>query len=181
LPKKKTLDALTKYYYGRRFVFRDLVCTEPDILVNEAEVQEHYKVQRPTKTVIDQLFKKQAEKIDFITDQKEAYEECLFEINNRFSEVVKDLKETKTRFEAFQIKTNDDIKVQNRLIEHLKSEIDRLETKRKRACWVDRFFGGLGLFFMPIDYKEINLNTIMEDYLDGLEGIHEDDILEDII
>ncbi|MFD0797039.1 hypothetical protein ACFQZJ_06180 [Maribacter chungangensis] len=181
LPQKRTLDALTKYYYGKRFVFRDLVCTEPDILVSEEEVRQHYERQRPTDAVIHQLFKKQPEKIAFIADQKESYEECLLDVENRFNEVVDELKETKERFKEFQLKVEEDINVQNMMITHLKAKIEQLETKRKRAFWVYRFFGAIGLFFVRIDYKQINLDTVIEDYLDGLDDILEGDILEDII
>ncbi|RYC50827.1 hypothetical protein [Flagellimonas olearia] len=173
IPSKITLDAIVKYVFGMGSKFRDLVTNQID---RQDEINEHYSAHRPTDAILDAIFNPKPEKILFLDAQIDFCKKSRNTIkgmgDNEFSKGL--LKE----FEHFKNEVKDELLLRDRIISDLERKINRLEKKQKLASFVYRFFGGIGLFFVPIDYRELTLNILISDALEGWEQVSLPDILD---
>lgn len=177
-PHIRTLNTLTLFYFDGEHPTRFKIFEKSF----KEDIAKYYEDNRPSDEIIALIFEKKTEKQELFDRKQEDLEDLLDKVvGSTIDNLKKELSESKERFEAFQKKTNDDIKLQNGLIAHLKTEIEKMQSKRKRAALVYRFFGSFGLFFVQTDYKEISIDNVLDDYLDDFEGIEQEDILDDVI
>lgn len=169
-PHKKTLDALTKYFYGGNYIFKDLV-TNNGIDVPKEKIESHYLKNRPTNEILNAIFKPQPEKIKHIESQIYFCEECKTLVE-RMNDEEFNLK--------FKNELKDKLKSQNEIIAHLEMRITSLEKKQRQATWVYRIFGTFGLFFVSIDYNSLTLDTILDEFLND-HLVESDDILDELL
>ncbi len=178
LPEIKTLNTLTYFHYEKKSPTRFKILEKE----YRKDIEEHYKNNRPSDEIIALIFEKRPEKLDFLDKKKDDLEDLVIRITERKLDGIKEeLEETKKRFEEFQARVNDDIQLQNSIIAHLRSEIAQIQSKRKHASLIYRFFGSLGLFLVPIDYNEATLGQVLEDFMDHYEGLDLDDVLDDLV
>lgn len=84
-------------------------------------------------------------------------------------------------FLRYKNKIKDTVAMQTITIARLETKVHTLQTQLKRARIAKRWAGGLGLFFVSIDYRQPSIDNLFSDLLEAYEGIDEDDILEDLI
>lgn len=177
-PHIRTLNTLTLFHYEGEHPTRFKIFEK----TYKEDISRYYEANRPSEEIVALIFKKRPEKQELFARKQEDLEDLLARVvESTIDDLKKELSESKERFEAFQRKTNDDIKVQNGLIAHLKIEIKKMQSKRKRAALIYRFFGSFGLFLVQTDYRDIRIDDVFDDYLDDFDGIEEEDILDDII
>ncbi|MFX0556111.1 hypothetical protein ACOCEA_04905 [Maribacter sp. CXY002] len=180
IPKKKTLDALTKYYYGEAFVFRDLVRNSNDIDVNPSEVSTHYKKCVPRVETVVTIFEKKEEKIEHLNEQSDACIHFLKELEScSLKQFIED--EVNQRFDLLKNEIKDELEVKSELIGFLENRLEKLERKKIFSHFIYRFFGSFGLFFVNIDYDEIGKIEMLEDFLDTYEGLTDDDAIDEFL
>ncbi len=180
IPKKKTLDALTKYLYGEDFIFRDLVLNNNQIDVDNKIIQKHYLANLPNPDTLKKVFEKRPPKVEHLDNQIDAHNHFIQELKiHSLKEFIAD--EVNKRFEELQKEMTTELELKKDLLSQLEDKIIELEKKRRRAHFVYRFFGMFGLFFVTIDYDEITKTEILEGFMDEYQGILKEDFLDEIL
>lgn len=167
IPMKITLDAITKYLYGVDFMFRDLVTQT--IGISNEEIEKHYFKHRPTQAILDAIFSPKPEKIRFIESQIDFCKKSKASIQDMSMEEF--IEEINRKVENFKKETKNELLLKDLIIENLEKRIGTLEKKLKQASFVYRFFGFSGLFFVPIDYRELTMDILFDDYIEGWDNV----------
>ncbi len=178
MPQIKTLNTLTYFYFDKQAPTRFKTFKR----AYKKEIEKYCEQNYPSDEILKLIFKPNPPKINFI-DKKERDLKQLLDLTKEkeFENLKKELFEINRRFETFQKKVDNDFKLQNDMIKHLKKEIIRVKKERKRASFFYRFFGAIGLFFVSIDYNEITIKNVLNSFMDEYGGLDGDDILEDMI
>lgn len=180
IPKKETLDALTQYCYGGNFIFRDLVQNAHDIDVDPKEVLQHYDSNRPKPETVRALFGEKPEKIEHYREQLDACKLFLEELNTRsWKQFINE--EIDLRFNSLRKEMNDELKLKSELILFLEERVQKLERQHKRSNFIYRFFGSFGLFFLSVDYDEIDKTKLLQDFLDEYDGLIDDETVDELL
>ena len=180
IPKKKTLDALTKYYYGDAYIFRDLARNSNDIGVSPSEVLTYYAKSEPKAETVAKIFHKKPEKIEHLNEQSDACAHFLKELKSLpLKQFIED--EVNQRIDLLKNEIKDELEVKTELIGFLENRLEKLERKKVFSHFIYRFFGSFGLFFVNIDYNEISKTGMLEDFLDTYEGLTDDDTIDELL
>ena len=180
LPSKKTLDALTIYYYGGNpDSFRDLIQNK-DGAVDKEQVQQHYEAHKPSDKIIKKVFD-QPKKLQLQQEYIEGLELLLYELKNQPLEtfvgklVDRQLQALREELGPKELKEE--------LEGYIEKRLKQEEKRRKRSSIIYRFLGGIALFFMGTpqfdDLKTEVLSAFFEDFDNNLEFVDEDGELED--
>ncbi len=110
---------------------------------------------------------------------KELLKEFRQELLNK---VLKDYKlENNQSFVDYRKQLGDYMTMQAYTISRLEAKVNVLQKQLRRARRTRRLAGGLGLFFVGVDYREPSVDNVFEDLLDELSGCDDDDLLDDIL
>ncbi|ASV30816.1 hypothetical protein [Maribacter cobaltidurans] len=180
IPKKETLDALTKYSYGNEFIFRDLIEPTESIGLSKAEILRYYEINRPNSATMAEIFRTKPEKIEHIRDQQDIYTHLKLELESKLfkdfiSERVRE--ELEISFGHFQ----EDLERKAAMIKLLENKIDKLTKQRSLSTLIYRFFGSVGLFFVAIDYDMVSKESVLEEFFDDHSIILGDDSMNDLV
>lgn len=180
IPKKKTLDALTKYYYGEAYIFRDLARNSNDIGVCPSEVSTYYEKSKPKAETVATIFKKKPEKIEHLNEQSDACTHFLKELKSlSLKQFITN--EVDQRIDQLKKEIRDELEVKSELIQFLENRLEKLERKKNFSHFIYRFFGSFGLFFVNIDYDAVEKTGMLEDFLDNYQGLSDDDVIDELL
>lgn len=180
IPKKKTLDALTKYYYGEAYIFRDLARNSNDIGVSPSEVSTYYAKSEPKAETVAKIFRKKPEKIEHLNEQSDACAHFLEELKSlSLKQFIAN--EVEQRVDRLKIEIRDELEVKSELIQFLENRLEKLERKKNLSKYIYRFFGSFGLFFVQIDYDDIEKTGMLDDFLDNYQGFSNDDVMDELL
>ena len=84
-------------------------------------------------------------------------------------------------FQEYANRIEDQITIQAYTISKLEAKIRVLQSQLKKAKWARRIVGGIGLFFVSIDYREPSLDSFFGDLLQDFSGMDEEDIIDDLV
>ena len=180
LPSKKTLDALTIYYYGGNpDSFRDLIQNK-DGAVDKEEVQRHYEVHKPSEKIIKKIFD-QPKKLQLRQEYIEGLELLLYELKHQPLETfVGKLMDRKLQALREELGPKE---LKEELEGYIEKRLKQEEKRRKRSSIIYRFLGSIALFFITTpqfdDLKMEVLSAFSEDVLEDSEIVGEDGELED--
>lgn len=181
-PQLNTLNVLTLFYFQDEKItrFKRFKAFKKAFKI---EINEYYKSNKPSNEIIDLVFRKTPEKITFLEENKGRLEEVLDMVTkNDFEKLKMELENSNQRFKAFQKEVSKDLKLQEELIEHLKQRIIKIEKERKRANFLFRIFGSLGLFIAPIsNYNIISTEDVISNFIDGYFSLDEDDLVDNLM
>lgn len=124
------------------------------------------------------------EKELFLLDQLVFTEDFLNNLKERLLiEILKNYNlENNVSFCRYRDKINDDLVMQTFTIRQLETKVISLKRKLRTAARAKRWAGGLGLFFVAIDYKVPSMDNMFEDLLEEYLGVSDiEEFFEDII
>ncbi|MEW4923362.1 hypothetical protein [Algibacter sp. 2305UL17-15] len=175
-PSVKTLNALTTYFFRER---ESSTTFEKFITKNRDDIKEYYIDNKPTDSIIEEIFKKSPPKINHLQKQEDTLYALLNELNGiSLQDFVKfwvdeSLRENKKEKDLSRIKSE--------LKSYIDNRINVIVKKKRKASFLYRFFGGLSLFFVSVDYREITQDTIFEDFLEDYDILETDEVLDDLV
>lgn len=185
LTSKNTLDALTVYWFGTGYIFKDLVNNTNDIGIPNSEVKAHYKKAGLNLPMVAKIFGHKYEKERFLEMRKEILEDFREEFVSKSSldEILVKLNiETEKKFTRYRKKVNDDLRLREDLIVELQVQIDELKKKSRWTTVLRGIFGTLGAFIVAIDYNEDVIGGFFQEFL-TIKGeiIDDDEFLDDLV